>query len=509
MSTLLHYLISQALLEGLRTTLFIAAVSSIFAFPLALAVALLRNSSVRVVSSIVGTYQWVVRGVPLLVQLLFFYNGLPSLGIKLDPIQTGILTLTLYEAAFSGEIIRGGFNAVKSNQIEAAKSLGMGRWMTLKEIRLPQMVRVILPAIGNRGIYMIKNTSLMSVIAVSELTLRAGELTSATFQYIPAYGAAAILYLLSTSVIEYLQRRTETYLSLEQRARRRDASRKAAAGAVGEPTGSERAGAIGKAANLGINSVAGEAGDLTGELVVDNIRKQFSNKVVLDGVSFRLGHGTVMCILGSSGGGKSTLLRIVAGLIPADEGKVEFESRAGGTMSRNAEQGSRLSRGQRNFGIVFQQFNLFEHMTVLQNITEAPVLVNKETAEEAVAHAHRLLQLVGLSGYEDKYPFELSGGQQQRVAIARALAMRPKVLLLDEPTSALDPELTAEVLDTMRLLAKSGMTMVVATHEINFARQCADVVLFMDHGAVVERGPPEDVIDSPKNTRLRRFLQTA
>lgn len=220
--------------------------------------------------------------------------------------------------------------------------------------------------------------------------------------------------------------------------------------------------------------------DPSGELVVANIRKQFGNKLVLDGLSFRLEPGKVMCILGSSGGGKSTLLRIIAGLIPADEGFVKVESRG------DRDRGS----GQKDFSIVFQQFNLFEHMTVLQNITEAPVLVNKEPGEEAVARARRLLNLVGLSGYEYKYPFELSGGQQQRVAIARALAMRPKVLLLDEPTSALDPELTAEVLETMRFLARSGTTMVVATREINFARQSADVVLFMDHGVVAERGSP-------------------
>jgi polar amino acid transport system ATP-binding protein len=231
---------------------------------------------------------------------------------------------------------------------------------------------------------------------------------------------------------------------------------------------------------------------------------------VLRGVTFDAKKGEVVCILGPSGAGKSTLLRCMNGLDTIDRGVVYLDGHPVGFRERGGrlhELNERELSGQRaDIGLVFQSFNLFAHMTVLENITDPPVRVKREPRDAARAHARELLHSVGLSDKADAYPRHLSGGQQQRVAIARALAMRPRVMLFDEPTSALDTELVGEVLGVMRDLAAGGMTMIVVTHEIAFSREVADVVAIMDEGRIVESGPPRDVLTRPTTARARGFL---
>lgn len=240
------------------------------------------------------------------------------------------------------------------------------------------------------------------------------------------------------------------------------------------------------------------------------VRKNFKHVEVLRGIDIEVAHGETVAILGPSGSGKSTFLRCVNLLEPIDGGRilvdgtdVGYDVRAGRLHEVSA---SKLARRRRDIGMVFQHFNLFPHMTALENIIEAPIGVKGERRSEAVDRAVALLDQVGLGGREDVYPRQLSGGQQQRVAIARALAMRPKLMLFDEPTSALDPELVGEVLATMKQLAEEGLTMVVVTHEISFAREAADRVIFMDGGVVVEEGTPQQVLDAPQHERTRAFL---
>ncbi|RII20594.1 Glutamine transport ATP-binding protein GlnQ [Streptomyces sp. YIM 130001] len=240
------------------------------------------------------------------------------------------------------------------------------------------------------------------------------------------------------------------------------------------------------------------------------IKKAFGPLTVLDGLDFDVERGEVVCLLGPSGSGKSTLLRCVNRLENPDEGVISVDGELVG-YRRAGDQLQELSRkelaGQRShIGMVFQRFNLFPHRTILENVAEGARVVKKETREKAAEHARALLDRVGLADKVDAYPNHLSGGQQQRVAIARALAMRPKLMLFDEPTSALDPELVGEVLAVMKDLAREGMTMIVVTHEMGFAREVADRVLFMDGGVIVEQGPPGDVIDNPQAERTRSFL---
>jgi polar amino acid transport system ATP-binding protein len=238
------------------------------------------------------------------------------------------------------------------------------------------------------------------------------------------------------------------------------------------------------------------------------IHKRFGKLEVLKGVDIDVGRGEVVCILGPSGSGKSTLLRCVNLLAPPEEGEIFIEGNdiCKGPGSGTGEQSWELNYVRQRVGIVFQQFNLFPHKTALENVTLAQEKVLGRSKAEAKAKATELLERVGLGQKLDAYPETLSGGQQQRVAIARALAMDPHVMLFDEVTSALDPELVKEVLDVMRELAEEGMTMIVVTHEIGFAREVADRVIFMDGGVIVEEGPPAEVLENPREERTKQFL---
>ena len=220
-------------------------------------------------------------------------------------------------------------------------------------------------------------------------------------------------------------------------------------------------------------------------LEIENLKKSFEDLDVLHDISLGVEEGEVVAIIGPSGSGKSTLLRCCTGLEQADSGTIHYEG---------------------SYGLVFQNFNLFPHYSVLKNIMDAPISVQKQSKKEAEKEARRLLEKMGLGDKADVYPCQLSGGQQQRVAIARALALKPSILFFDEPTSALDPELTGEILKVIRELAEEKMTMVIVTHEMRFARDVADRVIFMDGGYIIEQGDPKEVIEHPKEERTRQFL---
>ncbi|TFI40812.1 amino acid ABC transporter ATP-binding protein [Rhodococcus sp. 1R11] len=244
---------------------------------------------------------------------------------------------------------------------------------------------------------------------------------------------------------------------------------------------------------------------MTDLLEVSALKKSFGPIEVLKDVSFTVPSGTVTVIIGPSGSGKTTVLRTLNALDRADAGLI----RIGDVSVDFAEpvDAARLRHFRAQSGMVFQSHNLFPHKTVLQNIIEGPVIVQKRAKDDATRDAHAILDQIGLDGKSDQYPFQLSGGQQQRVGIARALALRPKLMLFDEPTSALDPELVGEVLGVIKGLAAEGWTMVIVTHEIRFAQQVADQVLFLENGVVVERGTPEQVLANPTEPRTRQFLQ--
>ncbi|WP_336620406.1 MULTISPECIES: amino acid ABC transporter ATP-binding protein [Corynebacterium] len=249
-------------------------------------------------------------------------------------------------------------------------------------------------------------------------------------------------------------------------------------------------------------------------ITVDRVSKSFGERRVLDEISFVQNEGEVVCLLGASGSGKSTLLRCINRLEVIDSGRIEvfgdllgYEPEGVGSIRISGD--GKLAIDRQSVGMVFQKFNLFPHKTALENVMEAPVCVLKKRKEDARKDAIAELKKVGLEDFAGHYPDQLSGGQQQRVAIARAMAMGPRLMLLDEPTSALDPELVGEVLAVIRQLAEEGMTMLIVTHQIEFAREVADTVIYLDGGKIAEQGPADQVIDNAKSDRARRFFAAA
>ena len=245
-------------------------------------------------------------------------------------------------------------------------------------------------------------------------------------------------------------------------------------------------------------------------LEINHCNKKFGENEVLKDISLSVKEGQVVSVIGPSGSGKSTLLRCATLLETMDGGDLiyvgEYAAKMDGQGKSIYADGEGLKETKKNFGLVFQNFNLFPHYSVMKNITEAPIIIGKRAKDEVYAEAKRLLEKMGLSDKADAYPFELSGGQQQRVSIARALAMNPKILFFDEPTSALDPELTGEILKVLKDLAADHITMVIVTHEMSFARDISDHIIFMDGGVIVEEGTPEEVINNPQQQRTKAFL---
>ncbi len=538
MGDFFRYLTFSFLLEGAWLTIKIAAAAMAGGLVLGLVIALLRLSPYKPLSIGAWLYIWLLRGTPVLLQLVFLFDALPAVGIVMPPVTTAIIGFALNEAAFAGEVIRGGILSVSRNQTLAAASLGMGPLLTLRRIVLPQAMRAILPAIGNDTISVLKGTSLASVIAVNELTLRSQQIVAQNFQFFAVFTAAGLMYLTITTVIAGAQFLFERRFSLEFERRRPSESALGrffgfrlgprslrAEGpidttlAMPEPAEASRAGAQGAAAAApvdivelaGVQATRKAANEGLPFVVCAEAWKAYGHRQVLRGLDFSVKRGEVVTIMGPSGSGKSTLLRLINHLETLDRGEITVDGnhvgyhRVNGVLRPSRDIAKERARAR--IGMVFQQFNLFEHLTALENICEAPVQVYGEPLESVKARGVELLAAIGLAHHAHHLPHRLSGGQQQRVAIARALAISPRLMLFDEPTSALDPELVAEVLNVIRRLAEGGMTMIVVTHEVRFAREVADRIIFMDGGRIVEEGTPVEVLERPQEPRTRRFLR--
>jgi len=539
-----HYATLPFLLQGALLAVEISVLAMAGGVVLGLGLALMRLSTFAPVRIAAWTYIWFIRGTPQLLQLVFLYDALPGFGITLDTFTTAVLGFALNEAAFSAEIIRGGILSVNRDQAIAAASLGMGPFLTLRRIILPQAMRAILPGMANDAISMIKGTSIASVIFVNELTFRSQQIVGQNFKFFTVFAAAGLIYLALTSAISMFQAFLERRYSED--ADRKPAevsaagrmfgfrlwpmrSEPAAAGPGGlvraEPRSSEprptttvadmtSSGGLGSAAPallLGTRTSVMRTTPAEPYVVCRNVWKSYGSREVLRSIDLTVHRGEVVTVIGPSGSGKSTFLRLINHLEKLDWGEILVEGQHVGyekdgkhlRPSRNLAK----ARAQARIGMVFQHFNLFDHFTALENVCEAPIRVYGEDPQSARANAMSLLVSVGLGSHAHHRPHRLSGGQQQRVAIARALAISPRLMLFDEPTSALDPELVGEVLAVMRNLADRGMTMVVVTHEMRFARDVADRVVFMDEGHIAEQGTPQEVLDNPKQDRTRRFLR--
>ena len=427
----------QQLSRGFGSTLMIFCLTLLFSLPLGLVIYFGRVSRFKPLSLVVKCYISVMRGTPLMLQLLLWYFGpfyLWGMNIGNYKFTAIILGCSLNYAAYFAEIYRSGIESIPAGQYEAAQLLGYNRQQTFMKIILPQMIKNVLPSVTNEVITLVKDTSLVYSVSYIEMFALAKQIAAAETTVMPFFIAGVFYYIFNfvvAWVMEWFEKKLNYYHQ-----------------------------------------------------------------------------GTILGIIGENGSGKSTLLRCATMLTDIDSGEISYMGKRSVWMENGktvVPSGKQLKEIRSCFGLVFQNFNLFPHYSVIKNITDAPIHVQKRKKEEVYREARELLAKMGLSDKENAYPCQLSGGQCQRVAIARALALNPKILFFDEPTSALDPELTGEVLRVIRSLADLHITMVIVTHEMNFAKDISDRVIFMDQGVIAVEGTPQQVFSS-ENARMREFL---
>jgi polar amino acid transport system permease protein len=525
MDLFLHYLRLPYLLQGIGFTIAVTGLGLAGGLAVGLVLASMQLSRFGPLAAIARAYTVIFRGTPLILQLVFAYDALPHIGLKLSAMGAAGLALAANEGPFIAEILRSGVLGVDRGQVAAGQALGMTPTVLMRRVIAPQAIRTMVPALGNESVSALKNSSLASVIAVSELTLRSTQLASSTFDFFSIFFASGLIYLLLTGAIAAIQLLVERALDLDRpasakrfarllpwgRAELIAASQSALTSSMPAemvsadlPQPPARASIPDRDKRYAILARNGAAVQVTG------LRKRYGDQVVLNGFDLTIRSGEVVALLGPSGSGKSTLLRCINHLEQWDAGEIRVGGRRlgirvdGQPMSPHDVANERASVG---VGMVFQQFNLFSHLTARENIAGPLRWVHGMAPAEADKRADELLERVGLSHRASALPRHLSGGQQQRVAIARALAPSPRVLLLDEPTSALDPELVGEVLEVIRRLAiEDGLTMIISTHQLRFADEVADRVVFLSGGSVVEEGPAHEVLTRPRHPLTARFL---
>ena len=521
MDLFLHYLEMPYLLTGIGFTLAVTGLGLGGGLVVGLVLASMQLSRFWMPAAIARAYTVIFRGTPLILQLVFAYDALPHIGIKLSAISAAGLALAANEGPFIAEILRSGVIGVDRGQVTAGQALGMTPAVLMRHIIAPQAIRTMVPAFGNEAVSALKNSSLASVIAVEELTLRSTQLASSTFDFFSIFFASGLMYLLLTGAVSVIQLVVERMLDLDRPAPRQWLSRlrpwrlRTVAPALSGAAAPSPVAAEPKVPAPGIlpprmaKTTTSDRSRRSATLARNNavvevsaLHKRYGDQTVLDGLDLTVRIGEVVALLGPSGSGKSTLLRCINHLEGWDAGTVKVAGRRLGFRDDGRALGPRAlanERAQVGVGMVFQQFNLFSHLTARENVAGPLRWVHGLSRADADRRARELLDRVGLGHRADALPRHMSGGQQQRVAIARALAPNPTVLLLDEPTSALDPELVGEVLDVIRRLAvEDGLTMIISTHQLRFAEEVADRVVFLTGGAIAEEGPAHEMLTGPR-----------
>ncbi|WP_269456158.1 amino acid ABC transporter permease/ATP-binding protein [Rhizobium quercicola] len=473
---------------GLKNTLILAAASTVFGVVIGMILAIMgisRSAWLRIPARL---YTDIFRGLPAIVTILLIGQGFARIGRDLfgpSPYPLGILALSLIAGAYIGEIFRSGIQSVDRGQMEASRALSMSYSQGMRIIVVPQGVRRVLPALVNQFIGNVKDSSLvyfLGLLASEREIFRVGQDQAVVTGNLSPLLLAGIFYLVITVPLTHVVNTIDNRLRIGKQKTTTVAS------------GLEEVSELDRAQQARDTS----AGFKGGSIAVRDLTMAYGELDVLKGVDLTVRPGSVTCIIGPSGSGKSTLLRCLNRLVEPK----------GGTLLLDGDSilAMKPETLRRRVGMVFQHFNLFPDHTALDNVMLSLTRIKHMPRGEAERIAKARLADVGLASRQHHRPGGLSGGQQQRVAIARALAMEPEVILFDEVTSALDPELVKGVLNLMADLGGRGMTMVVVTHEMGFARRVADQVVFMDEGRVVEAGTPAQIFDDPQSPRLRRFL---
>lgn len=473
---------------GLKNTLILAAASTVIGIGIGILLAVMGISRAAWLRVPARIYTDIFRGLPAIVTILLIGQGFAGLGRDLfgpSPYPLGILALSLIAGAYIGEIFRAGIQSVPTGQMEACRALSMSYSQGMRLIVVPQGIRRVLPALVNQFISNVKDSSLiyfLGLLASEREIFRVGQDAAVVTGNLSPLLLAGIFYLVITVPLTHLV----NFIDHRLRTGKRPTS-------VQPTSGLDEVDEVGSA-----TQTPARAPFDGGSLSIQGLRLSYGPLEVLRGIDLEIPKGSVTCVIGPSGSGKSTLLRSLNRLVEMNAGQVLLD---------DADiRGMKPETLRARVGMVFQHFNLFPDHTARENIMLSLTKIKGLSRAEAGTIADQRLAEVGLQGRGDHRPSNLSGGQQQRVAIARALAMDPEVVLFDEVTSALDPELVKGVLTLMADLGQRGMTMVVVTHEMGFARQVADQIVFMDEGKIVEAGPPDVLFDAPKTDRLRKFF---
>ncbi len=482
-------LINPNFVKASFTVISLSCLAWISALLFGLLLALGNRSKQFILIKVTSLYIWLFRSLPLLVLLIYIYS-LPrfweaSSVILSNPFWAGLIALILSESAYMAEIHRGALQAVSNDQIDAGRALGLRYWAIQTKIVFPQALRIALPPLTNQLVTIIKLTSLVSVISLTEILLVGQQLYTRNFLVIETLTVVAIYYVAIVTIVTWLIKRFEVYLDVTKRANNE------------------------KIQFITLDSVSKKESDSlstnkTSKYVLElqHLNKNYGHTKVLNNINLNVNWGDVISIIGPSGSGKTTLIRTINGLSNLDEGTIKFEGIPfiEGRKLHDKQFYNRIV----HLGMVFQNYNLFPHKTVLENLLLAPKYHDKDL-ENSKQLALALLDKVGMLEHANKYPHQLSGGQQQRVAIARALVMEPSIMLFDEPTSALDPELVNEVLLVIAQLATEGMTMLIVTHEMSFAFKVSNRIIFMEKGQIIHDDSP-DILKNCDDKRLQQFL---
>lgn len=468
--------------DGLYVTLVITILSVLIATLLGALLCWMHMNRRKWLSRFANAYVELMRGMPVLVLLmLMFYVILVPM--KLSGTVVAIVTFSLYSSAYFCEMFRTAISSIDRGQTEAGLALGFSPLQTFIYIILPQTVRAVMPIYTGEVVAMLKGTSVVGYIAVADLTKAGDLIRSRTFDAFFPLIVVSIIYFALAWLIGFALRRLT-----KQKAKMVNLDEKVDAKATTDTTAA-------------VSANVQEDENKETLIAVKHLKKTYSNGLqVLRDVNTEIKRGDVISIIGPSGTGKSTFLRCMNQLEKATGGCIEIEGE--NILDKNAD----LSRLRQKMGMVFQSFNLFNGMTILDNITLAPVKLLGKSKEDARGEALALLDTVGLRSKANHYPDQLSGGQKQRIAIARALAMEPKILLFDEPTSALDPSMVSEVLTVIHSLAQKGMTMLVVTHEMRFARDISSRIFYMDEGVIYEEGTPSQIFEHPEKKNTKVFI---
>lgn len=469
----------QMILSGLEVTVIISLCSAVIGSVLGFGLCLVRRSRFRAASGLAAVFIRLIQGIPTLVLLMVLYY-IVFASSTLSGVIIAILAFSINFGVYVSEMIRTGIDAVDKGQWEAAAALGFGRTKTFTKVIAPQAARHILPVYKGELISMVKMTSVVGYIAVEDLTKATDLIRSRTFEaFFPLIVTAGIYFLLAWALTALL-RLAELRIDPKRRPRMLK-------GIEGDPQPTAPSQAFGS---------EGET-----VIAVTHLKKAYPNVTPLKDVNTEIRQGDVISIIGPSGTGKSTLLRCLNRLEEPTDGEIRVlgQTLTGASLRE-------LSAIRRQMGMVFQSFHLFPHLTVMENIMLAPVELLGLSRQVAYHQGLDLLRQVGLAEKAMNYPDELSGGQKQRVAIARTLAMAPDIVLFDEPTSALDPTMVGEVLSVIRSLASQGLTMLIVTHEMKFARDVSTRVFYMDQGVIYEEGTPAQIFEHPQTDRCRAFV---